>query len=1491
MRDIAPDFQGRVWFAANTGASYFDGLWRSFSQSDGLPDSEIASILHASDGTLWFGTMQGIAVYDGVRWSALRLPDSLELGQEVFAMAEAAPGVFWIGTNQGAARYDGVRWDKLPLPEMLQGQGVSAILANPQGELWLGFTNIGSLMHFSSSVVTGQWEILQADGEFPGGSVHALVEDDEGDVWLGTDEGLARYNGTQWEWLGTVPVNDAASEPGAGVWFATSAGLQHYNDGQRSIFGVAEGLVSNDITAVSVDQYGRLWAGTRERGVSFTDRSWQTWERTNGLPVSEITAISQDAEEHIWSGGKQGLAEYVDGAWEPVYLPSGQEIRGITLGASRRLWLATERGIAVFDGFGWVYHTQEDGLGSDDVHAVMMDSAGRIWAGHSATTQESVTTASRSGFSWYDGFQWQTIGTESPVVTLLEDQQGSFWVGTAQHGLKYIPGGAVQDITTRDGLISNQVTTLAETPDGRIWIGTSVGISIYDGQQWSSITTDEGLVDNRVICITVINDEEMWVGTQDGVSTFDGNRWNTLTAEDGLPSNRIDTIYETLDGDIWVGSAAGGVSQHRPERIAPRVEIISGPRGTIGVRAASFVFQGGDASTPRDELLYSYRLGIQDWSPFVSNTFVSFSNLSDGDYTFFVRAQDQARNISRAAQVNFTIDATEPIVIIRRPIEGEVIRGDYAIFGTATDATDFAGFQVEAGPEFIETSATPVPDGVLATWDTRALVDGRYSIVLSAWDAVDPVTGIHDVSHTLSITVGVQVDNTPPVVEISAPLPGSVQQGQVEIRASMVDLHLSEFILRASRKLSDGSTVASIIRAGKVTGQSVQLPVSWDSSSLDGPVTIQLNAFDSAGNEAQAQVSIQLDNASARPETRIEFPVEGAIVSDVIEITGAAVDTDLRTFELSYRTGGNVDWVPISSGNQSIPSGRLGSWNTLPLADGEYDLMLLAEDSNGYENQSTLSVTIDNTPPQIEIVAPATDQVIASSNRLEIQGVISDPHLRDYRLEYALPDAAGQWIEISAGNEPGPNGLLAAWNTLGLDGEVTLRLTATDLAQPSPNVAEFLHAIVLDSTPAQIEITSPEQNQVVSDIVLIEGTVHDEHLERYEIAVRSAEGGDQLLLVTNPGQSQFNAMLVKWDTQGLMGEVEIRVDVWEQSGRQHTSVRSVVVDNDPPEVTWQTPFAGAQIRGSVSLTGTVRDANLLHYIIEYLDLSRQSTTDENVWLPVTEAPVSQTVEQGFLATWHTQDLPGDYVLRLTGVDRVGHEHTCESVVHIPEPVDAAQGGVVTDQGSAVRLTIPPHALKSSGTFTINATTSPATAGVQSTASVPTYNLEPTLEFPVAKPAVLEMALPDPGISWAIFRWEPQRSEWEFLGGTPTGSMIRVPVTQLGTFQLQSTGVDDVSGERVASLHCQPRRFSPKRDDKMAISFVLGRGEPVDVFVFDGAGRLRASIADSVLLPPGGNVILWDGTDRDNALLPTGPYLVVVRTGNHRLQQGIVVWNQ
>jgi hypothetical protein len=296
----------------------------------------------------------------------------------------------------------------------------------------------------------------------PSNAIRALAVDADGQVWAGTERGVACFE--------------------AGDWRA-------YNT-------INSGLIDDMVRAVAVDGNGRVWAGT-DHGVSVLDGDqWHHYNSENsGLLDNHILCItpmptSTPVSDHpgpIWFGTERG-ASYLDGGEWLSYTPEnsglpGSRVLSIVVDTQGRAWFGTWGGLAVFDGQGWTpYTTHNSPLTYDTVASLVIDREGRLWCG------------TLDGVSVFDGQKWQTHSILSMALrfntatALALDQLGQIWVGA---DLPVGPIGAAAMFDGQQwhdysayfsGFRHAPLRAIAVDPENRIWFGTLLeGISVYEG--------------------------------------------------------------------------------------------------------------------------------------------------------------------------------------------------------------------------------------------------------------------------------------------------------------------------------------------------------------------------------------------------------------------------------------------------------------------------------------------------------------------------------------------------------------------------------------------------------------------------------------------------------------------------------------------------------------------------------------------------------------------------------------------------------------------------------------------------------------------------------------------------------------------------------------------------------------------------------------------------------------------------------------------------
>ena len=453
----------------------------------------------------------------------------------------------------------------------------------------------------------------------PQSSIFAFHQGHEGYLWIGTQGGLARFDGINFASYNTAntdalihnEIRAFLDDPSGGFWIGTNGGLAHYEDGTFTGYTVQDGLSSNAVRSLARDRAGNVWIGTVGGGLNrFDGETFTSDQVEDGLAGNVVLSLQYDSTGTLWVGTQAGLSSYRNGELTTQVDTSfveGSVVDALHLRADGSLWVGTNRGLARLEGDSLHTFTTETGLCSNNISALIEDAAGALWIGtldeglcryydgtFTSFSEEDGLTLNRirslhlgrEGSLWIGtemgGLNRLRMGKFAPVSTkeglssnvvysVLQDREGSMWIGTLGGGLNRIdPTGDITHFTVDDGLPSNQVVALHETRDGQLWVGTQGGgaCRLVKGTlpRFDCITGADGLATNYVFSIYEDRNGSLWVGTNGGLSRIAGTDVTTFTTDDGLSSNQVTALLEDASGNLWVGTYGGGLNRYRQGR-------------------------------------------------------------------------------------------------------------------------------------------------------------------------------------------------------------------------------------------------------------------------------------------------------------------------------------------------------------------------------------------------------------------------------------------------------------------------------------------------------------------------------------------------------------------------------------------------------------------------------------------------------------------------------------------------------------------------------------------------------------------------------------------------------------------------------------------------------------------------------------------------------------------------------------------------------------
>ncbi len=423
----------------------------------------------------------------------------------------------------------------------------------------------------------GRWLTFTVAEGLPANSVRSLLEDREGGLWVGTIEGVARFNGHQFvswdapaELLGAA-VYDLEENLGGGLWAATSRGLARFDGREWSLPYVRgstnHGLpTGSPVISVATERSGRIWAGTPTGAFRLEGDRFVPAMSSDGASLGETDDIHTDDDGTVW------LASYDRG----VFRWDGKEARTVPGVTAERAW-AIER-----DHEGQLWFATPDGLlrWDKDSSSLVDGGVGRagnglyrdrrgVWWLGSGRGLERVAGKSQAVFTKADGL----VGNAVNAIT--GDSAGALWIGSSA-GLCRFEEEGLQTFSTKDGLKRNVVSRVAVAPDGSVWFASPVSdvdnssghtLSRYDGNTITHFGREHGLSVFIIGGLHVDADGTVWVGTGGatgrgswftrpvtGVWRLDGERFHKLDPASGLSEMRVGAIVRTPDGRLWVGS-------------------------------------------------------------------------------------------------------------------------------------------------------------------------------------------------------------------------------------------------------------------------------------------------------------------------------------------------------------------------------------------------------------------------------------------------------------------------------------------------------------------------------------------------------------------------------------------------------------------------------------------------------------------------------------------------------------------------------------------------------------------------------------------------------------------------------------------------------------------------------------------------------------------------------------------------------------------------
>lgn len=399
----------------------------------------------------------------------------------------------------------------------------------------------------------------------PQSSVYAVLQSRSGYLWLGTQEGLARFDGNRfvvydrasYDGLLSNEVRAIVEDDAGGLWLGTNGGgISLLRDGAFTTYTSENGLPSDLVRSLHLDPDGTLWIGMIDGGLaSFDGRSFTSYSPDDGLPGNVVLAITRDAGGTLWIGTEGGLARMANGSIEPYtnHSLAASLIWDLQPDEDGSVWVGTDAGLLRIEGDTVRAYTTADGLCSSSVSSIHRDAIGTLWLG---TLHGGLCRMRGDSF---DGFSAGQSLSHDRVRALAQDEEGNLWIGTEGGGLDQLRTGRFTPLSTPEGLSGEVVFSVLEDRDGTLWVGTEGGgLNRVSGGTVDHYTRANGLPSNDVYALHEDRDGGVWIGMYGGgICHLENGRFRCFDDGDGLSNNNVYAISQDRRGTVWIGTEAG----------------------------------------------------------------------------------------------------------------------------------------------------------------------------------------------------------------------------------------------------------------------------------------------------------------------------------------------------------------------------------------------------------------------------------------------------------------------------------------------------------------------------------------------------------------------------------------------------------------------------------------------------------------------------------------------------------------------------------------------------------------------------------------------------------------------------------------------------------------------------------------------------------------------------------------------------------------------
>lgn len=659
VRFLYIDIEKQLWIGSRDGLSHYNKEKDNFDNylfpvSNGTI-FQINAISDFDENNLLLGTDNGLTLFnkEGKTFEKFQSPENAQT--HIQSLYKQDDNIF-IGTNSGLYIYQ-ISGRYLSLAnEIFNNSRIQAILPKSATEIWIGTEGDG-LYLFNTQLKTysNYKHSISSSGSISSNYVRSLAYDENGNLWIGTFQGLSilladenrflnhSHNPMDNNSISQNSIRAIFKDNQGGMWLGTYYGGLNYFHTLKNQFGYirqipyTQSLNDRIVSAMLEGDDGKILIGTNDKGINLYDPAtgnFRYFTRENKSIVSNNIKVFLKSKKNnnVYIGSHGGgllLLDINNGKSTPVPVPY-ENVYALTYDNQNNIWIGTLNGLFRYnESSKELFQINTSELSSEQTLFLKLDSKNRLWIGGERSL--GVYDLNINKLKNYKPDDYNGTISNGAINCIIEDSKNNIWFGTRGGFCKYEENDNFKSYSSSEGLSNNSVYGIIEDKAGRLWLSTNNGLDCFDPETetFRNYSDYDGLPFDQFNNYSFLKSRTglFYFGGIDGLVTF----YPELLKDNPFTEKPRITKIQISNKEILPGDESGVLTENI---LNTKIIKLNSKQSNIAIEFVVPNFLSGMHN------FFAYKLiGFDDdWNYTSDKRFVNYSNLPPGKYTFAVKA-------------------------------------------------------------------------------------------------------------------------------------------------------------------------------------------------------------------------------------------------------------------------------------------------------------------------------------------------------------------------------------------------------------------------------------------------------------------------------------------------------------------------------------------------------------------------------------------------------------------------------------------------------------------------------------------------------------------------------------------------------------------------------------------------------------------------------------------------------------------------------------